>query len=68
MVPPLPTYNIAGVQVVILSAGRRLGFSTVAGPGVTASVQIVKSPRKCRLTKGTMSLANLVHNAGGNLV
>ena len=68
MVPPLPTFNIVGVQVVILSAGRRLDLSTVAGPGVTASVESVKSPRKSRLTEGTMSLANFVHNAGGNLV
>ena len=42
MVPPLPTYTVVGVQVVTLSAGRRLGLSTVAGPGVMASVQSVR--------------------------
>ena len=41
MVPPLPTYNIVSVQVMILSAGRWLDLTTVAGP-----VQSVKKSPK----------------------
>ena len=38
MVPPLPTYAIVDVQLLMSSAGRRLGLSTSAGPGVAVSV------------------------------
>ena len=46
MVPPLPMYNIVSVQVMILSIGRRLDLTMVAGHGVMAAVQSVKKSPK----------------------